>query len=39
MGHWWNSNWHGQTTVLGDKLATLTHGPPQIPYTMSCEQT
>ena len=23
MGHWWNDNWHGQTAVLGEKLATL----------------
>jgi len=39
MGNWWNDNWHGQTTVLGDKPATLPHGPPQVPYTMSWGQT
>jgi hypothetical protein len=39
MGHSWNDNWHGQTTVLGHKPATLPNGPPQIPYTMSWGQT
>jgi len=39
MGHWWNDNWHRQTTLLRDKPAIVPHGPPQIPYTMSWGQT